>query len=135
MRIYYWRDGSATSITNSKTYIQRTCQTIPWNNTDCRKKSQANRCCFWHLHNKIQLKILKEIEGPKEVCNYSKLFLQVLSNNGILYFLQITKTNLLVFLSRNGKNCMIRLGVKRFIVTARKKPSELHLKAQEEKKR
>ena len=30
---------------------------------------------------------------------------------------------------------MIRLGVKRFIVTARKKPSELHLKAQEEKKR
>ena len=31
---------------------------------------------------KIQLKIQKETGDPKKVCNYSKLFLQVSSNNG-----------------------------------------------------
>ena len=78
---------------------------------------------FLTFTQKIELKIQKEIEDPKKVCNYSKLFLQVSSNNGMFYFLQMTtKINLLVFLSRNGKNCTIRLRVKRFMLTAGKKP-------------
>ena len=40
----YVIDGmAAKSITNSKTYIEKTCQWTPWNNTGCRKKRQANR--------------------------------------------------------------------------------------------
>ena len=100
------------------------------------KKNAKRIDVVFDIYTKNSIKVQKEIEDPKEVCNYSKLFLQVSSNNGMLCFLQMTtKINLLVFLSRNGKNCMIRLEVKRFMLTAGKKPSELHLKAQEEKKR
>ena len=79
------------------------------------KKNAKRIDVVFDIYTENSIKVQKEIEDPKEVCNYSKLFLQVSSNNGMLCFLQMTtKINLLVV--EEWKELHDKIGSKTFHV-------------------